>query len=72
MFFGLHFFIGKKMIEHRFQKTFFCHVLLDFEKKLKIDNFKRCISEHLPIAYHGIQMKLLNLEMFISKALTFP
>ena len=58
-----------------FQPSFFFywhHVLLDFEKKrLKIDNFKPCIFEHFPIAYDGIHMKLLNLELFISKALTF-
>ena len=39
--------------------------------RLKIDNFERCISEHFPIAYDGIHMKLLILEMFISNALTF-
>ena len=49
----------------------FCHVLVDFEKRLKIDNFERGISEHFPTAYDGIHMKLLNLELFISEALTF-
>ena len=49
----------------------FCHVLLDFEKMLKIDHFERGISEHFPIAHDGIHMKFLNLELFISKALTF-
>ena len=72
MFFRLHFFIGKTyMFEHRnLSKNLFCHVLLDFEKRLKIDNFERNISEHFPIAYAGIHIKLLNLELFISKALT--
>ena len=43
-----------------------------FQKKtLKIDNFERGISEQFPMAYDGIHMKLLNLELFISKALTF-
>ena len=28
-------------------------------------------SEHFPIAHDGIHMKFLNLELFISKALTF-
>ena len=61
------------MFEHRnLSKNLFCHVLLDLEKKLKIDNFECGISEHFPIAYDGIQMKLLNLELFSSKALTFP
>ena len=40
-------------------------------KKLKIDNSERGISKQLPIAYDGIHMKLLNLELFIRKALTF-
>ena len=73
MFFSLHFFIGKTyMIEHRnLSKILFCHVLLDFEKSLKIDHFERGIYEHVPIAYDGIRMKLLNLELLISKALTF-
>ena len=67
------FFIGKRHIfEHRnLSKILFCHVLLDFEKKLKIDHFERGISDHFPIAYDGIHMKLLNLELLISKALTF-
>ena len=61
------------MFEHRnLSKNLFCHVLLDVEKKLKIDHFERCISEQFPVAYDGIQMKLLNSELFISKALTFP
>ena len=61
------------MFEHRnLSKNLFRHVLLDLEKKLKIDNFECGISEHFPIAYDGIQMKLLNLELFSSKALTFP
>ena len=38
---------------------------------LKIDHFERGMSEQFPIAYDGIHMKLLNLELFISKALTF-
>ena len=38
---------------------------------LKIDHFERVISEHFPIAHDGIHMKFLNLELFISKALTF-
>ena len=61
------------MFEHRkLTKNLFCNVLLDFEKKrLKIDHFERGISEQFPIAYDGIHMKLLNLELFISKALTF-
>ena len=73
MFFSLHFFIGRTcIVEHQnLSKILFCHVLLDFEKRLKIDHFERGISEHFPIAYDGIHMKLLNLEIFISKALTF-
>ena len=60
------------MFEHRnLSKILFCHVLLDFEKSLKIDHFERGISEHVPIAYDGIRMKLLNLELLISKAFTF-
>ena len=60
------------MFEHRkLTKNVFCNVLLDFEKRLKIDHSERGISEQLPIAYDGIHMKLLNLELFISKALTF-
>ena len=60
------------MFEHRnLSKNLFCHVLLVFETRLKIDHFERGISEHFPIAYDGIHMKLLNLELFISKALTF-
>ena len=60
------------MFEHRkLTKTLFCNVLLDFAKRLKIDHFERGISEQLPIAYDGIHMKLLNLELCISKALTF-
>ena len=67
------FFIGKAyMFEHRnLSKNLFRYVLLDFEKRLKIDHFQRCISEHSPIAYGGIHMKLLNLKLFISKAFTF-
>ena len=38
---------------------------------LKIDHFERVISEYLPIAHDGMHMKFLNLELFISKALTF-
>ena len=38
---------------------------------LKIDNFERGISEQFPITYNGIRMKLLNVELFISKAFTF-
>ena len=73
MFFSFHFVIGKTyLFEHRnLSKILFCHVLLDFEKRLKIDNFECGISEHFPIAYDGIHMKLLNLELLISKALTF-
>ena len=54
--FSLHFFIGKTyMFEHR-----------------KLTQ-KTCvgISEQFPIAYDGIHMKLLNVELFISNALTF-
>ena len=73
MFFSLHFFIGKTyMFEHRnLSNNLFCDVLLDFEKRLKIDHFERGMSEQFSIAYDGIHMKLLNLELFISKALTF-
>ena len=67
MFFSLHFFSGKTQLT----KNLFCDVLLDFEKRLKIDHFERGISEHFPIAYDGIHMKLLNVELFISKGLTF-
>ena len=73
MVFRLHFFIGKTyMFEHRnLSNNLFCHVLLDFEKKgSKLTILSVCISEHFPIAYDGIHMKLLNLELFISKALT--
>ena len=60
------------MFEHRnLSKNLFRYVLLDCEKRLKIDHFERCISEHFPIAYGGIHMKLLNLELLISKAFTF-
>ena len=60
------------MFEHRkLTKNLFCNVLLDFEKRLKIDNSERGISEQFPIAYDGIHMKLLYLELFMSKALTF-
>ena len=60
------------MFEHRkLTKKLFCNVLLDFEKRLKIDNFERSISEQFPMAYDGIHMELLNLELFIRKALTF-
>ena len=60
------------MFEHRnLSKDLCCHVLLDFEKRLKIDLLEHGISEHFPIAYDGIQMNLFNLELFISKALTF-
>ena len=38
---------------------------------LKIDHFEPGISEQFPIAYDGIRMKLLNVELFISKAFTF-
>ena len=67
------FFIGKTyMLQHRnLSKNLFCHVLLDFNKRLKIDRFERCVSEHFPNAYGGIHMKFLNLELFISKAFTF-
>ena len=41
------------------------------EKRLKIDHFECGISEQFPIAYDGIHMKLLNVELFISNALTF-
>ena len=73
MFFSLHFFIGKThMFEHQnLSKNLFGHVLLDFEKRLKIDHFERGMSEHFPEAYDGIHMKLLNLELLISKALIF-
>ena len=60
------------MFEHRkLTKDLFCNVLLDFEIRLKIDHFERDISEQFPIAYDAIHMKLLNLKLFISKAVTF-
>ena len=60
------------MFEHRnLSNNLICHVLLDFEKRLKIYYFEPCISEHFPIAYDGIRMKHFNLELFISNALTF-
>ena len=61
------------MFEHRnLSNKLFCHVLLDLKKeRLKIDHFERRISEHFPIAYDGIRTKVLSLELFISKALTF-
>ena len=59
------------MFEHRkLTKNLFCNVLLDFDKRLKIDHFERGISEQFPIAYDGIYMKFLNLELFIRNALT--
>ena len=59
------------MFKHRkLTKNLFCNVLLDFDKRLKIDHFERGISEQFPIAYDGIHMKLLNLELFIRNALT--
>ena len=62
--------IGKTyMFEHRnLSKNLFGHVLSDFEKRLKIDLFERCTSGHFPIAYGGIHMKLLNLELFIKQS----
>ena len=67
------FFIRKTyMFEHRkLTKNLCCDVLLDFENRLKIDHFECGISEQFPIAYDGIHMKLLNVELFISNALTF-
>ena len=60
------------MFEHRnLSNNLFFHVLLDFDKTLKIDHFERCISENFPIAYDGTRMKLINLELLISKTLTF-
>ena len=60
------------MFEHRkLTKNVFCNVLLDFEKRLKLTILSVGISEQLPTAYDGVHMKLLNLELFISKALTF-
>ena len=60
------FFIGKTyMFEHRkLTKTCFAMSYWMSEKRLKIDHFERCISEQFPIAYDGIHMKLLNLELF--------
>ena len=55
-----------------FLKTCFAMSYWISKKRLKIDNFECGISEHFPIAYDGIQMKFLNLELFSSKALTFP
>ena len=54
-----------------FQKTCFAMSYWISKKGLKIDHFERGISEHFPIAYDGIHMKLLNVELLISKALTF-
>ena len=73
MFFSLHFFIGKiYMFEHRkFTNNLYCDILLDFEKRLKIDHFECGISEQFPIAYDRIHMKLLNVELFIRNALIF-
>ena len=60
------------MFEHpKLTKNLCFDVLLDFEKRLKINNFERGISEQFPIAYDGIHMKLLNVELFISNAPTF-
>ena len=53
------------------QKTYFAMSYWISKKRLKIDNSERGISKQLPIAYDGIHMKLLNFELFISKALTF-
>ena len=41
------------------------------KKRLRSDHFDRGMSEQFPIAYDGTHMKLLNLEIFMSKALTF-
>ena len=54
-----------------FQKTCLVMSYWISKTRLKIDHFERGISEHFPEAYDGIHMKLLNLELFISKALTF-
>ena len=54
-----------------FQKSCFAMSYWIPKKGLKIDHFERGISEHFPIAYDGIHMKFLNLELLISKALTF-
>ena len=72
IFSSLLFFIGKTyMFEHRkLTKNLFCNVLLDFDKRLKIDHFEHGISEQFPRAYDGIHMKLLNLELFIRNVLT--
>ena len=53
------------------KKNLCCDVLLDVEKRLKIDHFERGSSEPFPIAYDGTHMKLLNVEPFICNALTF-
>ena len=53
------------------QKTYFAMSFWISKKRLKIDHFERGMSEQFPIAYDEIHMKLLNLELFISKALTF-
>ena len=60
------------MFDHRnLSENLFCHILLDFEKRLKIDNFERYIAEYFPIAYDRIYMKFLKLELFINKAIIF-
>ena len=48
MFFSLRFFIGKTyMFEHRkLTKNLLCDVLLDFDKRLKINHFERRISDN--------------------------
>ena len=53
------------------QKTCFAMSYWISKKRLKIDHFERGISQQLPIVYDGIHMQLLNLELFVSKALTF-
>ena len=60
------------MFEHRkLTKNLFCNVLLDFEKRLKIDHFERGISEQLPIAYDGVHMKLLTSNYSLARPLLF-
>ena len=53
------------------QKTCFAMSYWISKKGSKLTILSVGISEQFPIAYDGIHMKLLNLELFMSKALTF-
>ena len=54
-----------------YEKTYFAMSYWISKKGSKLTILRRGISEQFLIAYDGIHMKLLNLELFISKAITF-